>query len=145
MSINEKNSPYQISTPLTDYHTCYEMTLAWSNKVYSIKETWDAIQDLPKQLNLWLEKCENVEKTIYCIEYTKKFQPHVHIAICCNDAIPVELRQGISSGLRRIHKECRITFSQVVSKPAFNDYLEKDLAPNYDKYKINHKREYDFE
>lgn len=144
MSLNTKNSPVQISTPLTDYPVCYEMTLAWSTKVYSIKETWDAIEALPRQLNNWLKERPEVERTVFCTEYTKKFHPHVHIAIMCSDDLPVDFRHGLSAGLRRLHRECRITFSQVVSKPAFNDYLEKDLGTNFSKYDINHKKEYDF-
>lgn len=144
MSINNATSPVQISTPLYSYDTVYEITLAWSNKTYSIAETWDAIKSLQPQLNFWLRGKSEVERTIYCIEYTKKFHPHVHIAICCNNPLDVDFRHGVAKGLRRQHPDTRVTFSQVVSKDAYNDYLEKDLANNHIKYNINHKTEYDF-
>lgn len=135
-------SPIQISSPLTDYDTVYEITLAFSTKLYSIKESWDAIPENQKRLNDWLRPHSQVEKVVYCTEYTKKFQPHVHIAVCCTEPLPLDVRHGIASGLRRTNPETRVTFSQVVSKQSFNDYLEKDLDKNYTKYNINHKSEF---
>jgi len=144
MSINTSTSPVQISTPLYHYDTCYEVTFAWSNKTYSIAEVWYMIPQVHKQLNHWLSKFDQVDKVVYVTEYTKKLFPHVHSSILCNAPLPIDARHGIAAGLRRTYKDCRITFSQVVSKDAFNDYLEKDLDKNYDKYNIDHKTEYDF-
>lgn len=135
-------SPEQITTPLTDYDFVYEITLAFSTKHYSIIEAFNKITEATIQLNDWLAKVYEVEKTIFVTEYTKKLHPHVHIAICCTDALSPEFRSGVIKGLRRICPETRATFSNCVSKPAFNDYLEKDLSTNYTKSGINHKTEY---
>jgi len=127
---NPKSSPIQLSSPITDYPYAYEITMAFSTTLYSHLECLNSIHDATKLLNKWLEKCHEVDRTYFVIEYTKKMQPHVHIAVCCNESLSPDFRAGIKQGLIRTFKDTRVTFSNVVSKQAFTDYLEKDLSKN---------------
>lgn len=123
-------SNVQLSSPLTDFEYCYEITMAFSTTLYSHIECLNAINDAIKLLNKWLDHCPEVERTYYVIEYTKKLQPHVHIAVCCNDSLKPDFRAGVKQGLIRNFKDTRVTFSNVADKQAYNDYLEKDLYLN---------------
>lgn len=139
-----KTCSIQISTPLTDYPYVYEITLAFSTALYSYVECLTAIHEATKLLNEWLTPMGEVERTIFVIEYTKRLQPHVHIAVCCNEPLEPSFRSGIKQGLIRTFKETRVTFSNVVSCQAFNDYLEKDLEKNESNTSIVHQHKSEF-
>jgi len=138
----DKCSPVQISTPLTDYPYAYEITCAFSDKTYTHAQAFMQIDAIQRYLREIFTPVESIEKLVFVTEYTKKWQPHTHIAIACSELLDPPFCHGVKQALVRLNKDTRVTFSHVASKQAYNDYLEKDLDKNLQKSGLAHKHEF---
>lgn len=118
----------------------YEITITYNPTLHSRASEFQNRHKVPLYLNGILETLPFDTFVSYVMEYTKSKRLHWHICVSSNDEIPVEWRGNVVRGL--VRQFGRSTFSDVANIDSFSEYIQKDLATNFEEKGFCHYEQF---
>lgn len=132
---SRNNCPVQFDCGFIELPS-YEITVTFNPQIWTRGSAYyEGIPQFEKELLKWLKPLP-IDGVWIVVEYTKAHFPHLHCCVQSTESIPSDIRSGVVKGIQRLFG--RATFKSVADLNAYEEYMQKDLAKNFDKTGSSH-------